>query len=474
MAEDTKIEGRDVFEASDLDSVRAGLEELTTKYAAHNHDGRNSLLVNILSNAKKIRLATLNRISDKSDGSLTITGTTTLTADKFYDQLIIENGGILQPNGFRVFADMVHIKNGGIIRHNGTAGAVGGNGVSNGSPGVGGTGGAGGAAAASGSLVGGEDGKRGGVGGTSGGAGSGGGEDGAAGIIGGDAFKSLGAIGSGGGGGGSAPGAAGGSGGGGGSQVGTVYNIPRSFVSAFQLQDNKYLRSLPSIAGASVNNHVMTVTFSSAHNLWNGDLVEFTGFDNITAANNVFVVQRTGATTIDVIVAFSSGGLQAETIDDETATEHTRVIPLTGSAGSGSGGGGGGGTEALGGNGGGGGGGGGSGSAGGLIAIFSKQIINEGTITAIGGAGGNGGNGGNSSDGTNAAGGGGGGGGGGGAGGVVILVYGDLSGAGTINVAGGAAGTGGIRGTPIALVNNGGNGGAGIAGTTFSILISSL
>lgn len=92
-----------------------------------------------------------------SDGDVTITGTTTLTRDMHYEDLTIAVGGILEPNGFRVFCSH-SLTNLGTIRSNG----------SNGSD-AGGGGGAGGAGAGRGTLGGGGTG---GNGGTDGGAGS--------------------------------------------------------------------------------------------------------------------------------------------------------------------------------------------------------------------------------------------------------------------------------------------------------------
>jgi len=102
-----------------------------------------------------------------------------------------------------------------------------------------------------------------------------------------------------------------------------------------------------------------------------------------------------------------------------------------------------------------GGGGGGSGSGGGTLVICARNIVNNGTIQSVGGNGGNGGNGGAgysanaypSVGAVNGGGGGGGGGGGrGGAGGIIVLIYGSLTGTGTVSVAGGASGTGGLGG----------------------------
>ena len=159
------------------------------------------------------------------------------------------------------------------------------------------------------------------------------------------------------------------------------------------------------------------------------------------------------------------------------------------SAGSGSGGGAGGGVGRLSsveGFGGGGGGGGGSGSTGGIVIVFAKTIVNNGAISADGGAGGNGGDGGDGGDGHpshasgyGGGGGGGGGAGGGGAGGVTIVVYSTKSGSGTITASGGAAGTTGTGGAGgIGLIsangspgNNGSAANAGNAGKAIELVV---
>ena len=387
MAKDD-IKVKDIFKKDDLTTLENKVDEILERFAIHDHDGRNSLEIDTLKNQRKLILATLSQLSDKSDGNVEITGTTTLTRDMFYDRLTIKNGGILQPDGFRIFADIVEIKAGGIIRRNGNVG-------SNGTDAVGATigdGGAGGAALASGSLPAGEDGKVGGDGGTQSGLlESRTGDDGVAGD---DVAKSIGVAGVGGGGGGNGgAGDGGGNGGAGGAQTGTVFNVPRSFASAYILADSDF-----------------------------------------------------------------SGG---------------SMIPLGGTAGSGSGGGGGGGQSVGSGSGGGGG---GSGSPGGMVSIFAKQIINNGTIESKAGGGGDGGAGadGVSGDGQ---GGGGGGGGAGGSGGAILLVYGDLSGSGVTDVTGGTGGTGGALGTGVGSGANGvvgSNGTNGSDSSFFSIQISSL
>lgn len=148
-------------------------------------------------------------------------------------------------------------------------------------------------------------------------------------------------------------------------------------------------------------------------------------------------------------------------------------LKFNGNAGSSAGGGGGGGAHGGWGNtyGGGGGQGGGNGSNGGTIIICARNIVNNGSIEAIGGYGGNGGNGAagqNASSGYTGYGGGGGGGGGagvGGDGGVIGLVYAGLSGSGTVSVAGGPSGSVGTAGAGGSGVNGGANGFPGTNGS---------
>jgi len=111
------------------------------------------------------------------------------------------------------------------------------------------------------------------------------------------------------------------------------------------------------------------------------------------------------------------------------------------------------------------GGGGGSGASGGILSIFAKKLINNGTITSNGGNGGNGGN----SEGTVDDHRGGGGGGAGGSGGVIILTYFELTNAGSFTV---ARGTGGIGGTAFdATSGAGANGSNGLAGKIIQLQI---
>lgn len=152
------------------------------------------------------------------------------------------------------------------------------------------------------------------------------------------------------------------------------------------------------------------------------------------------------------------------------------ISTLGGSTGSGSGGGGGGGRSINTFDCGAGGGGGGSGAPGGIVWIAAKSIITVNSnvyAQATGGNGGNGGAGGNST-GHNGGGGSGGGGGAGGSGGVVIIFYHSLTGSGSIDVAGGSAGTGGAAGTANGSGTNGtagANGTAGLTGQTYLITV---
>ena len=81
-----------------------------------------------------------NIYGDGSEGDVTIaSGTTTLTADMYYDTLTLADGAILKPNGYRIFAHKI-VRNGtGKITAIGTAGGDGGGGANNGTRNTGGT-----------------------------------------------------------------------------------------------------------------------------------------------------------------------------------------------------------------------------------------------------------------------------------------------------------------------------------------------
>lgn len=122
-----------------------------------------------------------------------------------------------------------------------------------------------------------------------------------------------------------------------------------------------------------------------------------------------------------------------------------------------------------GGTGGDGGGSGGNGSNAGCIVFASKNIVNNGSIQAVGGNGGNGANGGNGSGGGN--GGGGGGAGCGGAGGEIVLIYSSLTGTGTVTAAAGANGTPGSGGSGVSSGSAGGTPTGPSAGVVISLLV---
>ena len=67
---------------------------------------------------------------DGSDGALSTTGNVTLTEDKYYTDLTINDGHTFNPAGYRVFVTgTLTVKNGGILLRNGNNGGNGGNGV---------------------------------------------------------------------------------------------------------------------------------------------------------------------------------------------------------------------------------------------------------------------------------------------------------------------------------------------------------
>lgn len=169
----------------------------------------------------------------------------------------------------------------------------------------------------------------------------------------------------------------------------------------------------------------------------------------------------------------------AQMLDWEDGTPYI----IQSSAPSRGGGGGGGGTGeysgADGSAGGGGGGGGGTGGSGGVAWIAARNITLEagGTIEVMGGDGGRGGDGadGHIIEGTGyrAGGGGGGQGGFGGTGGVAILFYNNLTGAGTVDVSGGAAGAVGLGGSAQGAAGgqNGDDGDVGAVGIDGTVII---
>ena len=318
---------------------------------------------------------------DGSDGAATITNNTTLTADKYYTNLTINNSATLNPGGYRIFVSGTLTVGGasaGTVARNGVAGGNGGDGEAGQAgldPGSGGSAGTAGTALADGYLKGSVAGKAGsgGSGGASGNPGHG--SAGGNGTAGEATANSIGASGTAGGGGG-AGGADnfGGNGGaassGGGAGTATASNV--------KLIANWHLATLLDIGST-------------------GTPIKY---DNSAGSGS-----GGGA---------GGGGGNA----------------VNGNGGAGGGGGGGGGSGSCGGI---------------VAIYARIIVINSnGSITSNGGAGGNGGNGGNGHKGTDDRPGGGGGTGGGGAGGnggQIILVYNSLTNSGTLTASAGAAGT---------------------------------
>ncbi|MDQ0316399.1 hypothetical protein [Amorphus orientalis] len=98
---------------------------------------------------------------DGHDGEATISGSVTLTEDKYYTNLIVEAGAVLNTGGYRIYVSGT-LTNNGTIRNNGGPGGVGGDAPSSTTGGAGGSGGGG---AAGGTLAAGSDGGDGGNGG---------------------------------------------------------------------------------------------------------------------------------------------------------------------------------------------------------------------------------------------------------------------------------------------------------------------
>lgn len=347
---------------------------------------------------------------DGVDGNVTISADTTLTSDKYYENLTIDSGKTLNTGGYRVFVKNTLTLN-GLITRNGNNGGNGGNGGSpdvNGNNRDGGSGGSAGAALADGYLKGSVAGKIGSVGGVGGDTNTNDAGTGTAGVVGADTLNSIGSN-----------GVTGGTGaiGGNGRNDGNTVGLPGK--------------------NGGLGGAIGTATVSNVRLIANWHL----------------------ATLLDIA---SSGS----TVKFDNSAG-------SGSGGGGGGGGGTQQVAFDRGFGGGGGGGGGSGSSGGIVAIYAKTIIISatGVLRANGGAGGNGGNGGvGSAEGTgNGGGGAGGGGGGGGNGGQIIIVYNSLTNSGTIEAAGGTGGTGGTGGasggSPATSGGNGSSGTTGGAGT---------
>lgn len=412
---------------------------------------------------KELRAATrANIYGDGSDEDVVIDSNVTLTRDVFYNSLKVVNGFTLNTGGYRIFCIKDLINNGTISR-DGSTGTAGGVPTGETTPGTGGAGGA----LAGGSLPGGTTGSAGGAGSIRNSANPAN-NPGSNGTVGVSVNKGLSVAGVGGGGGGrggngaSVDGEAGGSGGNGGSITGTILNVPKSPQAAYALNDFNF-------------NGFSTYSLPTTNTTLGEDVLIFGSTDSSSNfdfyINDVAVINSTGITTpLPFCFPIQAGNsFRSSTGVALSWIVYAGGFSIAGGAAGGGGGGGGGNTSAGLFNCGGGGGGGGS--SGGVVSIFAGRIINNGTITAKGGAGGAGGNGG-PGNGTRGSGGGGGGG-GGGAGGVLVLCYGIKTGSGTYDVSGGVGGAGGTGGTGSGTETGitGTDGTAGLTGQIYEIVV---
>jgi hypothetical protein len=162
---------------------------------------------------------------DGSDGDVTISSNTTLTSDMFYNNLTIQTGFTLNPNGYRIFVkNTLTFEGTGKIISNGGNGAVGTNG---GGLGTAAGGAAGTAANTAGSLPASQPGNAGGTGSST--------APGAGGTA--NVAKGVGVAGVAGGTGGTGNGGGGAAGGAAGTITGTVFNKLNSFISAYNFFD---------------------------------------------------------------------------------------------------------------------------------------------------------------------------------------------------------------------------------------------
>lgn len=329
---------------------------------------------------------------------------TDLTADVYAHDLTINNGVVLNTNGYRIFAN-------GTLTNNGTIQVTPNNGSngSNGAAGSGGAGGAGGAALSAGSLPGTEDGKV----GTDG-------ADGATGATG-----------------------------------------PNSSLSG---------TNGDSVSKSLIGNGMAGAQGGSA------------GTGTSKAGGNGGTPGTAGTGTTDTVnKPYTIVG--SFLMYDPNGTAISRFIGSGGNGGSTGGGGGGNAGALVNDYGGGGGGAGGAGSPGGILQIWAKIIVNNGTIQSNGGNGGDGGNGETAAQpdvGIN-GGGGGGAGGVGGRGGFIQLIYSSYTNNDTVQVSGGNGGNGGSGGLGTANTgahpggvydgNAGANGDNGDAGIILTLKI---
>lgn len=299
-------------------------------------------------------LANETFFGDGSDGTVNInSGTFTsgpitnnvLTRDAFFASLTL-SGGNLDTGGFRLFSKSTTINSTYGIHRNGNDGS---NGTAGTHGGPAGSGGAGGTALASGSVAGGV-------------AGGGGGGAGDAGTAGADVAKGMGAAGKAGGAGSAGAGGAGGAGGGAGSLTGTVFNYPRSFVSAYNLFD-----IFPS-------DTVVSLKTSAGSGGGGGGGADGIGW--VDGGGGGGAGGAGGICPIFSRTIVNNGFISADGGDGGDGGNHDGLCNA-------------------------GGGGGGGGGSGGVVLLVYSNYSGAGTKTAMGGAGGTGGEGGAGSNGSN-------------------------------------------------------------------------
>lgn len=293
-------------------------------------------------------------VGDGSDGDATISSNTTLTTDKYYDNLTVNNGFALHMAGYRVFVKGT-LTNAGTIDRNGTTGGNGGNasGVTAGTAGTGATG------LAAGFLPGTGAGSNGGIGGTGNGGAAGAGANGA------NTSNSAGTSGNAGtagvaGGNSSSSGGAGGGAGSAGTATAPTGGIPKTPVELIVFRE--YVSATPT---------AMTGSAGTGGGGGGG------GGGSGGAGNGGGGGGAGGSGTPGGI-----GLISANTI------VNTGTISCNG----GTGGTGGNGADGTSDSAGGSGGRGGSGGTGGVLALLYASLTDSGTISATGGSGGSGGN----------------------------------------------------------------------------------
>jgi len=322
---------------------------------------------------------------DASDGDVTISANTTLTRDMYYQNLTVDSAKVLTTAGFKVYVKNT-LTNNGTIRWNGNTGGTGA---------TGGNGGTSGSPAANGGVAG--------------------------------TALSDGLLG------GGVAGSAGGQSGGGGTN-----------------QDGGTVGSVGTVGVAQTN---CVTTDNGITGGKGGDRGNYS--EDGGSPSNPKVGGNGGAGGASTESESKPRSITSANNGLEMSTPATPVFYKS-TASSGAGGGGAGGTgDGFSSNyGGTGGGGGGSSSAGGNVLLSAHYLVNNGTLECNGGDGGLGGNGGspppNSTTGADYVRTGGGGGGGGGCsnGGNLVLIFSELENNGTIQVASGAVGVGGTKGTP--------------------------